>query len=608
MPSAIYASTSHGVEATAYLAVEDFLHASVKGLWEAFWSEGEPLPLYVACHHSENMKFYQAERAIATDKLDGLCAAAVLVKNDRHPHGKWDEVLELALLTPDIGSLSVNGARMPPLSVLGEALYFAVRILVSRSLSKKGISESPSPVFVLLVDSQYAGVIKVEGDVRNLELNANKVYECAANWIKHHSHIAISPVDRVWNKLGNANWRDIGALQVLFATFHSILQFAGVPKQSIEDLAADHSCRLQERRIERQLADTALNGHDVSLYQQGQASLEIVEVAEEATIRERDEQMKLVVGSVLWLEDSNYNKGFQITDICSDGELPYYIANSLDDPGKPLFLYIGSHPSQVEPAWENMDVWYQVQRQTKVLTVMKQKGLSSKNLPQLSASGKLTHLGDSQRSNSRVDHDNHWCGTPVLVTSPVGDTLTNMLRNSRFGSDESIKCCHDCLAALSTAARSGIRHGDIRPENVIRVTSGVGRPYFVLIGWGRAVMEERDRPTMNLHFSSTYALQQGKLCSASDAESLVYMLYYCSGGELPELDSVEGALQWRERAWSRRLIQQKLGDMSAVLKAFADYVDSLCGTPYPIDYDIWLRRLKRHMREDDLGKGIDTSS
>lgn len=43
----------------------------------------------------------------------------------------------------------------------------------------------------------------------------------------------------------------------------------------------------------------------------------------------------------------------------------------------------------------------------------------------------------------------------------------------------------------------------------------------------------------------------------------------------------------------------------AVLKAFAaDYVDSLCGTPYPVDYDIWLRRLERHIREED----IDTSS
>ena len=58
--------------------------------------------------------------------------------------------------------------------------------------------------------------------------------------------------------------------------------------------------------------------------------------------------------------------------------------------------------------------------------------------------------------------------------------------------------------------------------------------------------------------------------------------------------------------WSRRVIQQKLGDVSAVLKAFADYVDSLCGT-YPMDYDIWLKRLRRTINEDH-GKEVDTSS
>lgn len=610
MPSAIYASTSDSVEANAFLAIEDFLHASVKGLWEAFWSEGDPLPFYVACLYNKNMKFYQAEKAIASGKLEGLCAAAILLKNGRHPHGKWDEVLELALLTPDIGTLAVDGScHFPPLPILGQALYFAVRIMLARSLSKTTFPQSPSPVFVLLVDSQYAGVIKVEGDVNKLDLNVNNVYESASEWIKHHSQISMSPIDRVWNKLGNANWGDLGALHVLFATFHSILQLAGMPKQSIEDLAADHSSRLQARRIERQLADTTVNGHGLFRYQHRHGSPEIVEVPDESNLVEQEEQMKLEIGSVLWLDDSNYQKGYKIKEIRNDGELPYYVASSsLDDQGKTLFLYVGSNPSQVEPAWEDMNLWYQVQRQTKVLTIMKQKGLSSKYLPQLIASSRIIHSGHCQRSSSGGDCDHHpWCGTPILVTSPVGDTVTDMVRSARFHPYEAIKCCHDCLYALSAAAAFGIRHGDLRPENVVHVASGGTHPYFVLIGWGHAVMEERDRPAMNLHFSSTYALQEGKLCSASDAESLVYMLYFCSGGELPELDSVEGALQWRERAWSRRLIQQKLGDISAILKAFADYVDSLCGTPYPIDYDIWLRRLRKHFRDDDYGKEIDLS-
>lgn len=607
MPNSVYASTSEAAEATAYFAVEDFLHASVKGLWEAFWGQEESLPFSVACLYNENLKFYQAEKAIANGKLGGLCGTGILLKNPRHAHGKWDHILELALLRPDIGNLAVDNDRQPSLSVLGEALFYAIRVLLSRSLSRLNFSQTSNSVYIILVDSQYGGVIKVEGDVNKLDFNLNNVYECAAEWIKMHFKIAVSPIDRIWNKLGNANWGDIGALQVLFATFHSITQFAGFPKHSVEDLAADHGSRLQTRRAERQLGDTKVNGNGLFRFQQRSVSPEIVEVQDESVRIESEELMKLEVGSVLWLEDSNWQKGYQINEVYSTGEHQYYVASPVEEPGKNLFLYVGSHPSQLEPAWEGMNLWYQVQRQTKILTVMKQKGLSSKFLPDLIVSGRIIHPGQCQRSSSGGNCDHPWCGTPILVTSPVGETVDNMVSQGRFGSNEAIRCCHDCLSALSTAASAGIRHGDIRPQNVICVRSGARQPYFVLIGWGHAVLEERDRPAMNLHFSSTFALQEGKLCSASDAESLVYMLYFCCGGELPDLDSVEGALQWRETVWSRRLIQQKLGDASTVLKAFADYVDSLCGTPYPMDYAIWLRRLKRNIQEEDYGKEIDTS-
>ncbi|KAK6232058.1 hypothetical protein SCA6_002131 [Theobroma cacao] len=608
MPNAIYASTSDAAEATAYLAVDDFLHATVKGLWEAFWSQDEPLPFSVACLYKENLKFYQAEKAIANGKLGSLCATGVLHKNPRHPHGKWDDLLELALLRPDIRSIALESEQQPPLRVLGEALFYALRMLLSRSLSRQKFPQGSNSVFVLLVDSQYGGVVKVEGDVNKMDFDVNNVYECAADWIKRHAKIAVSPVDRIWNKLGNANWGDIGALQVTFATFHCIMQFAGPPKHSIEDLAADHGSRLQTRRVERQLGDTRVNGGGLFRFQQHGVSPEIVEVQDESVKIKSEELLKLEVGSVLWLEDSNWQRGYQINQVESNGELPYYIASPVEEPGKSLFLYLGSHPSQLEPAWEDMNMWYQVQRQTKVLTIMKQKGLSSKYLPQLSASGRIIHPGQCQRPSSGGNCDHPWCGTPILVTSPVGETVADMVSEGQFGVDEAIRCCHDCLSALSTASSDGIRHGDIRPENVICVRSAERHPYFVLIGWGHAILEDRDRPAMNLHFSSTYALQEGKLCSASDAESLVYMLYFACGGALPDLDSVEGALQWRETSWSRRLIQQKLGDVSTVLKAFADYVDSLCGTPYPMDYDIWLRRLKRSIREDDHGKEIDTST
>ncbi|KAL6988574.1 hypothetical protein U1Q18_014326 [Sarracenia purpurea var. burkii] len=608
MPSAVYASTSGALEATAYLAIEDFLHTSVKGLWEAFWNQDGPMPFYVACLYDANLKFYQAEKAIANGKLGGLCAAAVMLKNPRHPHGKWEDILEIALLKHDIGNLALESDPRTLLSVIGEALFYASRILLSRSLSRSNVPLSSNSVFVLLLDSQYGGVLKIEGDVNKLECDVNNVYECAAEWIKNYSQIAVSPIDRIWNKLGNANWGDIGALQVLFATFHCITQYAGMPKHSIEDLAVDHSSRLQARRTERQLGDTR-NGSSLFRFQQRSVSPEIVELKEESIKMESEKSMKLEVGMVLWLEDTNWQKGYQINEVLNDGEVPFYIASSLEDPGNDLFLNVGSHPCQLEPAWEDMKFWYQVQRQTKILTVMKQKGISDKYLPQLCASGRIVHPGQCGRSRSGGNCDHPLCGTPILVTCPVGKTVADMVRNGQFGSDEAIRCCHDCLSALSTAASAGIRHGDIRPENIICVRSGLSQPpYYVLIGWGHAVLEERDRPAMNLHFSSTYALQEGKLCSASDAESLVYLLYFSTGGNMPELDSVEGALQWRENSWSKRLIQQKLGDISAVLKAFADYVDSLCGTPYPMDYGIWLRRLRRHIHEENHGKDIDTSS
>ncbi|KAK3032312.1 hypothetical protein RJ639_035917 [Escallonia herrerae] len=608
MPTAVSASTSGAVDATAYLAIEDFLHASAKGLWEAFWVQDEAMPFYVACLNNTNLKFYQAEKAIADGKLGGLCAAALMLKNPRHPHARWDDILELVLLRPDIRSFTDGNDCKPSLAIISEALFFALRILLSRSLSKSNIPLSLNSVFVLLVDSEYGGVMKVEGDLSKLEFGSSNVYECAAEWIKKYARVAVSPIDRIWNKLGNANWGDVGSLQVLFATFHSIAQYVGIPKNSIEDLAADHSSRLQKRRNERQLGDTRMNGNGLFRFQQRGLSPEIVEVQEESNNVECETLMTLEVGSVLWLEDSNWKNGYQIHEVLSDGEIPFYIASSVEDGGKRLFLYVGSHHSQLEPAWEHMKLWYQVQRQTKILTVMKQKGLSSKFLLQLSASGRIIHPGQCRRPSSGGNCDHPWCGTPILVTSPVGETVANMVRLGQFGLDEAIRCCHDCLSALSAAAAAGIRHGDIRPENVIYVKSGVRQPYFVLIGWGHAILEERDRPAMNLHFSSTYALQEGKLCAASDAESLVYLLYFCSGGVTPDLDSVEGALQWREMSWSKRLIQQKLGDISAVLKAFADYVDTLCATPYPIDYDIWLRRLKRNVHEDDRGKEIDTSS
>ncbi|KAJ0968366.1 hypothetical protein J5N97_025283 [Dioscorea zingiberensis] len=460
MPNALYASTSDAVEATAHLAIEDFLHASVKGLWETFWGQDVPMPFSVACIHSTSSKFYPAERAIASGKLEGLCATAVMLKNNRHTYGRWDQILILTLLRPDIGTLSMQSDQQPSPSVLGEALFFALRVLLSRSLSRSTtIVQNSNCVFVLLVDSQYGGVVEVEGDVNKLDFDISNVYECAAEWIKTNAKISVSPIDRIWNKLGNANWGDIGTLQVLLATFYSMVQFCGMPKYSLEDLAAEHNTRLKNRRIERQLVDAAqVNGNGLFPFQRRSISPEIVEVQDGVQV-ESEETLKLEIGSVLWLEDSNWQKGFQINEVLMDSEVPIYSATPVEEP-------------------ENL--YYCIE------------ACLASSCHRLQHLDRIIHPGQCNKPSSGGNCGHPWCGTPILVTSPVGESLSSMIKNGAFGPEEALKCCHDYLSALATASSAGIRHGDIRPENVIYVNTGVKRTFFVLIGWGHAVLEDRD--------------------------------------------------------------------------------------------------------------------
>lgn len=180
----------------------------------------------------------------------------------------------------------------------------------------------------------------------------------------------------------------------------------------------------------------------------------------------------------------------------------------------------------------------------------------------------------------------------MLITCPVGEPLSSIIaHDGPIVAEEATRCCRDCLAALRSAKMANILHGDIRPENIIRIFDERAGSIFVLISWGHAVLEDRDSPALNLQFSSAHALQHGKLCPSSDVESLVYLIYYVFGGSMQQQDSIESALQWRQRSWGKRLIQQQLGEISPILKAFADYVDSICGTPYAVDYDVWLKRL-----------------
>ncbi|CAD6258463.1 unnamed protein product [Miscanthus lutarioriparius] len=424
MPNALYASTSDVFEATAYLV--SCGAECIKGLWETFWGPDEAIPSSVACIHSSSSKFYPAEKAISSGKLDGVCATSVLLKNLKHSQGRSSTVLR-----------------------------------------------NSDCIYLLLVYSQFGRVVKVQGDLNKLDFDLNNVYYCAAEWIKKHAEISVSSIDRVWNKLGNANWGDIGTLQVLMAIFLSMIQFYGEPKYSLDELATEHSSRLQSRRSERHFVDRQANGHGLFQFQQPSHSPEIVEVPEEPAVDVKpQETLKLEIESVVLMDDAYIQKGFQINDILTDSDPHIYTSTPVEEPTKTYLLYVGSSPSHLEPAWEDMNSWYQVQRQTKVLSLMKQRGISSRYIPHMASSGRVIHPGTCNKPNSNGNCGHPWCSTPILVTSPDGQTISNLIRNGLFGVEEALRCCHDCLSALAAAASAGVRHSDIRPENVIRVSNG----------------------------------------------------------------------------------------------------------------------------------------
>lgn len=588
-----------------YLAAEDFLHAIIIGLWRTFWHKSGPLPLFVSCPSHPGSKFCSVEKAISRGRLKELCGLALMAKTGCDLKVRWDQVVSFALFRPEVIE---NELRISSRTIC-EALFYGFHVLVHRSLSKINSVNSDS-VFLLVLDSKYGGVVKLSGDLGKLDLlNSSNPYHSVAEWIKTCAEVGVTPVEPIWNRLGNANWGDIGTLQVLLATFYSIAQWKGPPRKSVASLISDHGLRLQKRRSECCIIES----ENALIPYQGSANYEAGEIVEldqnDFFLRKQASRLKLKQGDVLLLDVPQHGqRSFQIQESVVGGNYFLHSAVSLGHPSELLTLYVGAHPSRLEPSWEDMSLWYQVQRQTKVLNILRNQGIISKYLPEIIASGRILHSGPCKKESPGGRCDHPWCGTPILVTSPVGNPLSSVIAyEGQFSADEAIRCCRDCLAALRSAAVANVQHGDICPENIIKVAEKHGfKSRYVPISWGRAVLEDRDSPAINLQFSSSHALQHGKLCPSSDAESIVYVLYFICGGTMQQQDSIESALQWRERSWAKRTIQQYLGQVSAILKAFADYVDSLCGTPYPVDYDIWLKRLDRTMEgSSDRGKMIE---
>jgi hypothetical protein len=54
--------------------------------------------------------------------------------------------------------------------------------------------------------------------------------------------------------------------------------------------------------------------------------------------------------------------------------------------------------------------------------------------------------------------------------------------------------------------------------------------YYVLTYWGHVILEKKDNPSISPKISSTCALQEGRLCLASNVKSLVYLFFiYVTG-------------------------------------------------------------------------------
>ncbi|KAL9148373.1 hypothetical protein ABFS82_12G037100 [Erythranthe guttata] len=600
MPCPPHHPSDNNLKEDEFLALEDFLHTAAQGLWQTFWHKNKPLPFFLSYPRYIGSKFYTIEKAKSRGRLGGLCGAAWTSKSK----ARWDDVVEFVLFKQNLD----ENALSP--KVICEALFYGVHMLFSRSLSGYKSVEETDYVFVSILDSKYGGVVRIGGDLGKLEVDLSDPYKSMAEWITRHADVSVSCVDRIWNGMGNVNWGDLGTLQVLLAMYYSIARWCGPARKSMDSLAEHHSIRLEKRRMETQLVEYENENENENALVPYSSNYngEIVEVEYENNrdSKSKGARLNLVRGEMLVVEDRNEGlKSFRVEEVVNDGggnSNFSYIAVAADScTAEVLNLFVGAHSSRLEPSWEDMNLWYQVQRQTKVLNILKENGVSSKCLPEIIASGRVVHAGPCDKKGPNGVCDHPWCGTPVLATRPVGDPVSCVV--GPFSSDEATRLCRDCLAGLRSAKTLNILHGDIRPENVIRVDESG----FVLVSWGRAVLEDRDSPSLNLRFSSTHALQHGKLCPSSDIESLVYLVYFVVGGSMKEQDSIESALRWRKRCWEKRAIQRKLGQVSPILKAFADYVDSVRGTTYAVDYDAWLRRLNRAVdgSDDERGKMVE---
>lgn len=204
-----------------------------------------------------NVKALVFDKVSSLEREAPLPGAAIVARNGSSGKGGrvlWDHVAAYVEVRADItGANSKSLMSATSLEVIGRALFHGLLMLTSRSLAKKpSVHYNADTAYILLVNSRNGGVVRLKGDVSKLETNTDKVYERAAEWIKEQAQVTVCPLEQVWNRFGNANWGDIGAMQLLLAIFHSIEQCRGPPRNPLAEMAALHNGRVQRRLMKRE--------------------------------------------------------------------------------------------------------------------------------------------------------------------------------------------------------------------------------------------------------------------------------------------------------------------------------------------------------------------
>ncbi len=208
----------------------------------------------------------------ASSKMNATTIPGIaLVRKDGRKQGSmpWENVVTFVEVQEDMaGAFSQGDDTVPGLEIVGHALFHGFLMLSSRFLAERNqaVHQNIDIAYILCMDSQKGGVVRLKGDISKLETITEDVYVSAAEWFREHVEVAVSPVDQVWNRFGNANWGDLGALQLLLALFYSIEQCQGPPKKDVAEMAAEYSAQLQQRRLERDIDEGREAGDTSSLH------------------------------------------------------------------------------------------------------------------------------------------------------------------------------------------------------------------------------------------------------------------------------------------------------------------------------------------------------